>query len=145
MMKGNHLLLLFKNAAVAALWSQTLVRKYVAGTNSEYNARLYFPLNNEESRLDSCSCVCWDHGELFLHRTTNVVNCQASEVSASGDLFCTYLLLLGRSNQGEWGGRGMWHAWDRRGKCTGFGGKARRKDTTWKTKEEMRGWDQNGS
>jgi hypothetical protein len=29
-------------------------------------------------------------------------------------------VLLGRSNQGEYGGRDMWHAWERRGKCTGF-------------------------
>jgi hypothetical protein len=27
---------------------------------------------------------------------------------------------LDRSNQGEWGGQGMWHAWERREKCTGF-------------------------
>jgi hypothetical protein len=27
---------------------------------------------------------------------------------------------LGRSNQGESGGRDMWHTWERRGKCTGF-------------------------
>jgi hypothetical protein len=26
----------------------------------------------------------------------------------------------------------------------GFGGKARRKETTWNTKELMGGWDQNG-
>jgi hypothetical protein len=26
----------------------------------------------------------------------------------------------GRSNQGEWGGRGMWHAWERKEKCTWF-------------------------
>jgi hypothetical protein len=25
---------------------------------------------------------------------------------------------LGKSSQGEWGGRGMWHAWERREKCT---------------------------
>jgi hypothetical protein len=27
----------------------------------------------------------------------------------------------------------------------GFGGKARRKETTWKTKAKVGGWDQNGS
>jgi hypothetical protein len=27
---------------------------------------------------------------------------------------------LGGSSQGEWGGRGMWHTWYRREKCTGF-------------------------
>jgi hypothetical protein len=27
---------------------------------------------------------------------------------------------LGKSSQGEWGGRGMWHAWERREKCTRF-------------------------
>jgi hypothetical protein len=29
-------------------------------------------------------------------------------------------ILLGRSNQGEWGGRGMWHAWETGETCTGF-------------------------
>jgi hypothetical protein len=29
---------------------------------------------------------------------------------------------------------GMWHAWERRRKCTGFGAKARRKETARKTK-----------
>jgi hypothetical protein len=28
----------------------------------------------------------------------------------------------------------MWHAWERREMCTRFGGKARRKETTWETK-----------
>jgi hypothetical protein len=28
----------------------------------------------------------------------------------------------------------MWHAWERREKCTNFGGKARRKETTRETK-----------
>jgi hypothetical protein len=37
---------------------------------------------------------------------------------------------LGRSNQEELDGRGMWHAWERGGKYTGFGGKDRRKETT---------------
>jgi hypothetical protein len=27
---------------------------------------------------------------------------------------------LGKSSQGEWGGRGMWYAWERREKCTRF-------------------------
>jgi hypothetical protein len=29
---------------------------------------------------------------------------------------------------------GIWHAWEREETCTGFGGKAWRKKTTWKTK-----------
>jgi hypothetical protein len=29
-------------------------------------------------------------------------------------------ILLGRTNQGERGGRGMWHAWQRGETCTGF-------------------------
>jgi hypothetical protein len=34
---------------------------------------------------------------------------------------CTHpQISLGRSSQGEWGGRGMWHAWERREKCTRF-------------------------
>jgi hypothetical protein len=28
----------------------------------------------------------------------------------------------------------MWHAWERRKNFEGFGGKAPRKETTWKTK-----------
>jgi hypothetical protein len=36
-------------------------------------------------------------------------------------IFCTYLQIsLGSSNQEEWGGRGMWHAWEKREKCTRF-------------------------
>jgi hypothetical protein len=36
-------------------------------------------------------------------------------------IICTYhQILSGRSNQEERGGRGMWHAWERREKCTGF-------------------------
>jgi hypothetical protein len=36
-------------------------------------------------------------------------------------VFCTHpQILLGRSNQGELGGRDMLHAWERRGKCTWF-------------------------
>jgi hypothetical protein len=30
------------------------------------------------------------------------------------------VIILGRSNQGDWGGWDMWYAWERRGKCTGF-------------------------
>jgi hypothetical protein len=34
---------------------------------------------------------------------------------------CTHhRILLGSSNQGEWGRKGMWHAWERGEKCTGF-------------------------
>jgi hypothetical protein len=30
-------------------------------------------------------------------------------------IFCTHpQILLGRSNQGEWGGPDMWHAWERK-------------------------------
>jgi hypothetical protein len=29
-------------------------------------------------------------------------------------------ILLGRSNQGEWGGRGMWRAFEKGETCTGF-------------------------
>jgi hypothetical protein len=41
--------------------------------------------------------------------------------------------LLGRSSQGEWGGRGLWHAWEVRESVQGFVGKVRRKETTQKT------------
>jgi hypothetical protein len=36
-------------------------------------------------------------------------------------IFCTYpQISLGRSSQGEWGGQGMWHAWERRENYTRF-------------------------
>jgi hypothetical protein len=36
-------------------------------------------------------------------------------------IVCTHpQISLGRSSQGELGGQDMWHAWERRGKCTGF-------------------------
>jgi hypothetical protein len=36
-------------------------------------------------------------------------------------IICTHpQISLGRLNQGEEGGRCMWHAWERRGKCTSF-------------------------
>jgi hypothetical protein len=42
-------------------------------------------------------------------------------------------ILLGTSNQRECGWSGMWQAWERGETCTGFGGKAPSKKTTWKT------------
>jgi hypothetical protein len=34
-------------------------------------------------------------------------------------IICTHpKISLGKSSQGERGGRGMWHAWERREKCT---------------------------
>jgi hypothetical protein len=48
-------------------------------------------------------------------------------------IICTHpQILLGRSSQGEWGGRDMWNAWNRKESVQGFGGKARRKETTRK-------------
>jgi hypothetical protein len=36
-------------------------------------------------------------------------------------IICTHHeILLGRSNQGELGGWGIWHAWEREEACTGF-------------------------
>jgi hypothetical protein len=36
-------------------------------------------------------------------------------------IFCTHpQISLGRSNQAECGGQGMWHAWERRENCTVF-------------------------
>jgi hypothetical protein len=50
-------------------------------------------------------------------------------------IFCTHpQIILGRSNQEELGGWGMWHAREREKSVQGFGGKARRKETTWETK-----------
>jgi hypothetical protein len=54
----------------------------------------------------------------------------------SGELhnFTHHQILLGRSNQGDWGGRGMWHHGRGEKRVNGFGGKGRRKNTTWMTK-----------
>jgi hypothetical protein len=36
-------------------------------------------------------------------------------------IICTHhQILLGRPNQGEWNGQGIWHAWERGKTCTGF-------------------------
>jgi alpha-glucosidase (family GH31 glycosyl hydrolase) len=36
-------------------------------------------------------------------------------------IICTHhQILLGRSNQGEWDGQGVWHAWERAETCRGF-------------------------
>jgi hypothetical protein len=39
----------------------------------------------------------------------------------------------------------MWHAWERREKCTISDGTARRRETSWTTEAYMRGLDHNGS
>jgi hypothetical protein len=39
-------------------------------------------------------------------------------------IICTHhQILLGRSDQGEWGGRDMWHSLKRGEMCTGFSGR----------------------
>jgi hypothetical protein len=39
----------------------------------------------------------------------------------SNFIICTHpQISLGKSSQGECGGRGMWHAWERREKCKRF-------------------------
>jgi hypothetical protein len=42
--------------------------------------------------------------------------------------------IIRQINQGEWGGRCMWHAWERGETCTGFWWESPREKTTWKTK-----------
>jgi hypothetical protein len=50
-------------------------------------------------------------------------------------VICTHhQILLGRSNQGEWGEQGLWQAQEREERVQGFCGKARGKEATWKTK-----------
>jgi hypothetical protein len=39
----------------------------------------------------------------------------------------------------------MWHAWERKVYSTRFGKKASRKETTWKIKAQMVGWDKKKS
>jgi hypothetical protein len=49
-------------------------------------------------------------------------------------MICTHhQISLGRLNQGEWSGRGVWHAWEGRESAQGFGRKAREKETARKT------------
>jgi hypothetical protein len=56
-------------------------------------------------------------------------------------IICTHpQISLGKSNQGECGGRGMGEK-----SVQGFGGKARSKEIARKTKAQVGRWDQNGS
>jgi hypothetical protein len=51
-------------------------------------------------------------------------------------IICTHpQISLGRSSQGEWGGRGMWHTWGRREKCTRF---------WWDSTKERDHWEDQG-
>jgi hypothetical protein len=60
------------------------------------------------------------------------------------DLY-SFQMSLSRSSQGDWCGRGMWHAWERREKCTRIWWQSPKNETTTKTKVSMREWDENGS
>jgi hypothetical protein len=44
-------------------------------------------------------------------------------------------ILLGRANQGERDGQGMWHAWERGETCTGF---------SWESQKEKDHWQDQG-
>jgi hypothetical protein len=49
-------------------------------------------------------------------------------------MICTHpQISLGRPSQGGLYGRCTWHAWERTENIQGFGRKARRKETSWKT------------
>jgi hypothetical protein len=62
-------------------------------------------------RLPSVECNVMN--KLFFSISEAVFLCRSS-------LRCTHpQISLGRSSQGELGGQGMWHAWERREKCTG--------------------------
>jgi hypothetical protein len=51
-------------------------------------------------------------------------------------IICTHPQIpLGKSSQGEWGGRGMWHAWERRENCTRF---------WWASPKERDLWEDQG-
>jgi hypothetical protein len=60
----------------------------------------------------------WSHTLIMLHNfQENGESCIMGSF-----IICTHhQILLGRSNEGEWGGQGMWHAWEREETCTGFG------------------------
>jgi hypothetical protein len=61
-------------------------------------------------------------------------------------IICTHpQILSGRSRHGEQGGQGMWHAWERRGKCTGFWWGSPKEGDHLETKVYIKGWDYNES
>jgi hypothetical protein len=50
-------------------------------------------------------------------------------------IICTHhRVLLGRSNEGDWGGQGRRHVRERAGKCTGFWWEGTKQKPTCKTK-----------
>jgi hypothetical protein len=60
---------------------------------------------------------------LEMYSFTEKLNVAVREGSCTMGSFiiCTHhQILLGRSNQGEWGGQGMWHEWERGETCTGL-------------------------
>jgi hypothetical protein len=59
-----------------------------------------------EEYLDLRRMMWWENGGSFTVR--NFIICTHPQIS------------LGRSSQGEWGGQGMWHTWERTEKCTRF-------------------------
>jgi hypothetical protein len=67
------------------------------------------PLRHEQQR---------DYGSKVL---SEIFGPQKEEGIMRCSIICTlHIILLGRSNQGEWGGQDMWHAWEKRGMCTRF-------------------------
>jgi hypothetical protein len=58
---------------------------------------------------------------------------------------CTHpQILLGRSNQGEWGERDTWHAWERRGNCARFWWESPNEKDHSEDRGVEGGWNQNG-
>jgi hypothetical protein len=85
----------------------------------------------DEHRLRVLRTEFWEE---YLDQTVMEWQENGGDCNVSSFIICTHpQISLGKSSQGEWGGRDMWHAWERREKCTRFGGKDRRKEATRKT------------
>jgi hypothetical protein len=106
-------------------FSPNLVWTFSHWKPSPDNLRVYFV----HSVITTKSESVWEQGSKKNIWTENGGSCRMRSF-----IFCIQPeISLGWSDQWDWGGRGMWHAWERKGNVQGFGGKVRRKKTTRET------------